>query len=178
MKVIFRSIFLLALAFSSSCAVLTGDKNDTVSIASIPSGANIFIEGVNYGQTPATIKIEAKNSTVVLTKEGYGSTKIELEAWATMKSKACSADALTMILPWSVYSVLWSGYCNEFKKKEHFVTIPNLSSSLNSNSNSVMGLGKAPVDMINYYYNQQNNQNQYLAPRQQPQQQRQQFYGQ
>lgn len=169
MKIILKFTLLLSLAYASSCAMISGDKNDHVSISSTPSGADIFIRGINYGRTPATINIEAKNSTVVLTKEGYGSTKIELEAWSTMKSKACIADALTMIFPWSLYSAMWSGNCNEFKQKEHFVTIPNLSSSLKSNSNSMIGVGKAPADMINYYY--KGNSNQYLTPRQQ-------YYGQ
>ncbi len=148
---LFRTLSLLALmTASSSCALMMNDKNDQVSINSNPSGANIFIEGRDYGQTPATINIEAKNSTVVLTKEGYGSTKLELEAWAAVKNGACSADMLGAILIVPLYSVLWSGKCNEFKEKQYFVTIPRTLAA----KNSMMGVGKRPSDMINYYYNQ------------------------
>lgn len=148
---LFRTLSLLALlAASSSCALMMNDKNDQISINSNPSGASIFIEGRDYGQTPATINVEAKNSTVVLTKEGYGSTQLQLEAWAAVKNGACSADMLGAILIVPLYSVLWSGKCNEFKEKQYFVTIPRTGSS----NNSMMGVGKRPSDMINYYYNQ------------------------
>jgi hypothetical protein len=148
---LFRTLSLLSLmAASSSCALMMNDKNDQISINSNPSGANIFIEGRDYGQTPATITIEAKNSTVVLTKEGYGSTQLQLEAWAAVKNGACSADMLGAILVVPLYSVLWSGKCNEFKEKQYFVTIPRTGAA----NNSMMGVGKRPSDMINYYYNQ------------------------
>lgn len=161
--------------------MLMSTKNDQVTIGSSPSGADIFIDGMNYGKTPATITIEAKNSTVVLTKEGYGSTKLEMEAWATMKNKACSMDILTMILPWSVYSALWSGNCNEFKQDNYSAIIPNLMSpSSNSRNPSMMGMGKNPADMINYYYDQNKNQGQRNQYQQQGkyQQQGQQHQGQ
>ncbi len=122
---LFRALSLLALlAASSSCALMMNDKNDQLSINSSPSGAEIFIEGKSYGQTPATINVEAKNSTVVLTKEGYGSTQFNVEAWATMKNGACSADALGSMLVVPLYSLLWSGKCSEFKEKQYSVTIP------------------------------------------------------
>ena len=160
MKIFYKIALLALLSISSSCAMLFGDKTDQVSIGSSPSGADIFIDGINYGRTPATITIEAKNSTVVLTKEGYGSTKLEIEAWATMKNKGCSLDILTAILPWSLYSAQWSGYCNEFKKDSYSAVIPNLSSS-NRRAPSMMGVGKKPADMINYYYDQNKARNQH-----------------
>jgi hypothetical protein len=135
------SLFVL-LAASSSCALMMNDKNDQVAINSSPAGADIFIDGKHHGQTPANLNIEAKNSTVVITKEGYGSTQLQLEAWATMKNGACSADAMTAILPWSLYSAFWSGRCNEFKEKEYFVTIPRTGVSPTRNSNIGGGYGQ------------------------------------
>jgi hypothetical protein len=127
---LFRSLSLLALlAASSSCALMMNDKNDQISINSSPSGAEIFIEGKSYGQTPATITVEAKNSTVVLAKEGYGSTQFNVEAWATMKNGACSADALGSIFIVPLYSVIWSGKCNEFKEKQYSINIPRTGSA-------------------------------------------------
>ncbi len=149
MKLLQKLFLILLLTVASSCAMMMNDKNDQVSINSNPSGADIFIEGRNYGQTPATITIEAKNSTVVLTKEGYGSTQLQLEAWAAVKNGACSADMLGAMLIVPLYSVMWSGKCNEFKQKQYFVTIPR-----SGNAGSVIEAGKAPADMINYYYNQ------------------------
>jgi hypothetical protein len=148
----FRKFTLLALlAFSSSCAMLFNDKEVDVSIASTPPGADIFIEGKNYGKTPATIKIEPKNYTVVVTKEGYGSTQLNLEYWVTARNGKCIADMLGTMLVIPYYSFYWSGKCNDFKQKEYFVTIPK---SANAAGGSMMGVGQNPRDMIQYYYQQ------------------------
>jgi hypothetical protein len=146
-----HTLFLSALlAASSSCALMMNDKNDQISVNSTPSGANIFIDGRNYGQTPAVINIEAKNSKMVLTKEGYGSTQVQLEAWAAIKNKACSADMLGVMLIVPLYSVMYSGKCNEFKEKEYFVTIPRSVEARSAPDNFERGLS----GRNNYYYNQ------------------------
>ncbi len=156
---LFRVLSLFALLVaSSSCALMMNDKNDQVSIKSSPSGADIFIDGKNYGQTPATLTLEAKNSTVVLVKEGYGSAKLELQAWAAIKNGACSADMLGAMLLVPLYSFQYSGKCNEFKEEEYFVTIPRTG---NAGKNSLMGAGNSPANMINYYQNQGGYSQQY-----------------
>ena len=101
-----NKLIFLVLFFASSCAMIAGDKRDSVSISSQPSGADIFIQGVNYGKTPATIKLEAKNQKVVLVKEGYGSAELNLETMATIKNGACSADMMTSILVVPLYSLI------------------------------------------------------------------------
>lgn len=159
---LFRALSLLVLlAASSSCALMMNDKNDKISINSSPSGADIFIEGKNYGQTPATISIEAKNSTVVLVKEGYGSAQLQLEAWAAIKNGACSADMLGAILIVPLYSFQYSGKCNEFKEREYFVTIPRTGNAGVAKTGSTIGAGNKPADMINYYQNSSGGQQQY-----------------
>ncbi len=144
---------------SSSCALMMNDKNDQISINSEPSGADIFIEGRSYGKTPATITVEAKNSTAVLTKEGYGSAQLDLKVFAAMKNGACSADALGFMLIVPLYSVMWSGKCYQFKERQYFVTIPHTGNPGSSNSNSMMNMGRSPQEMINYYYTQDTNNN-------------------
>lgn len=154
-----RQIALVAsLLFASSCAAMFNDKNAEVSINSNPAGADIFIEGRNYGKTPATLNIEAKNQTVVLTKEGYGSAQLQLETWYTAKNGKCMADAMGAMFLVPIYSFI-SGKCTEFKEKEYFVNIPNLGgagmSGTYRNPNAPMiGVGNQPQNMINYYYNQ------------------------
>jgi len=136
-----------------------------VTINSNPSGADIFIEGRNYGQTPATIRLEAKNQTVVLTKEGYGSAQLQLEALASIKNGKCAADMAGAILIVPLYSALWSGYCNEFKEKEYFVNIPNIGAPAagQGRGTPMVGTGNDPKQMIDYYYNQ--DMQQYRARR-------------
>ena len=160
MKLLQTFSLLVLLSMSSSCALMMNDKNDQISISSEPSGADIFIEGRSYGKTPATITAEAKNSTLVLTKEGYGTAQLDLKVFATMKKNgACSADALGAMLIVPLYSVLWSGKCYQFKERQYFVNIPRTGNTGASNGNSMMNMGRSPQEMINYYYTQDTNNN-------------------
>ncbi len=154
MKLLRKFTLLALLSFSCSCAMLFNEKEVDVSIGSNPPGADIFIEGRNYGKTPATIKIEPKNYTVVLTKEGYGSTQLNIEYWATARNGKCIADMIGTMLIIPYYSFYWSGYCNDFKQKEYFVTIPRMTGA--AAKGSMMGVGQNPRDMIQYYYNSPN----------------------
>jgi len=163
MKLLQTFSLLVLLSMSSSCALMMNDKNDQISISSEPSGADIFIEGRSYGKTPATITAEAKNSTVVLTKEGYGTAQLDLKVFATMKNGACSADALGAMLIVPLYSVLWSGKCYQFKERQYFVNIPRTGNAGSSNSNSMINIGRSPQEMINYYYTQDMSNNGGLA---------------
>lgn len=158
MKLARQLALVASLLLASSCAAMMNDKNAEVSINSNPPGANIFIEGRNYGQTPATLNIEAKNQTVVLTKEGYGSAQLQLETWYTAKNGKCMADAMGAMFIVPLYSFI-SGKCTEFKEKEYFVTIPNTggagtAGSYRGPNASMIGAGNQPQNMINYYYNQ------------------------
>lgn len=154
MKIISKIALLLLMVGSSSCAMMLGDKNDSVSILSNPPGADIFIDGRNYGKTPATLDIEAKNHTVTLTKEGYGSTQLQLETWATIKNGACGADIfLGWILIYPLYNAMWSGDCGEFREDTYSAVIPQSASRSNNNNSGNQNR--------NYYYNQgQTNPNQ------------------
>lgn len=159
MKLLQTFSLLVLLSISSSCALMMNDKNDQISINSEPSGADIFIEGRSYGKTPATITVEAKNSTVVLTKEGYGSSQLDLKVFATMKNGACSADALGAMFIVPLYSILWSGKCYQFKERQYFINIPRTGNAGAFNNNSMMNMGRSPQEMINYYYTQDTNNN-------------------
>ncbi len=150
-----KNLVLAAILFSSSCAMISGNKNDSISISSQPSGAEIIINGMNYGKTPATINIEAKNQKAVLIKEGYGSSELSLETIVSMKNGACAADALTSMLIVPLYSLLFSGNCSEFKQKEHFVNIsPSQNANFGRTSNSRSGFGNKGLGS---YYDQQND---------------------
>jgi hypothetical protein len=167
MKIFLKLSTIIFLLFSSSCAMMFGEKEAMVSIASQPPGANIIIEGKNYGQTPTTLKLEAKNYSVSLIKEGYGATDIKLESWVTIKNGHCAADALTFwaIIPY--YSLLFSGYCAEFKQKEYLANIPY--QALRNNQNSVK-----PINYYDYQssgYNAQPSQSNYYSNPYQSQQQ-------
>lgn len=154
-----RSLALVAiLSFASSCALMFNDKQAEVTINSTPPGADIFIEGKNYGKTPATLKLEAKNQTAVISKEGYGSAQLQLETWYTVKNGKCLADSMGTMLIIPIFSFT-SGKCSEFKEKEYMVNIPNTGGIGMGRGNSMVGSGNKPQEMINYYYNQNPNAN-------------------
>ena len=156
MKLLRQLTFVAVLSSASSCAMMFNDNQSEVSINSNPTGANIFIEGKNYGQTPAKIKLEAKNQTAVLTKEGFGSAHLQLETWAAIKNGKCLADALGTIFVVPGYSFMYSGKCSEFKEKEYFV---NIQKTFNARPEPMVGAGNSPKNMIDYYYNKSVPQN-------------------
>lgn len=136
MKLITKFFAISSIIFSSSCAMMTGEKLDKVSIDSSPSGAQIFIDGKYMGATPATLNIEPKNYKVQLKKPGYGSTELQLEYWVAAKTKSCMLDALTSMLIVPLYSFYWSGYCNEFKEDQYSAIIPrNAAPAVSSGNN-------------------------------------------
>jgi hypothetical protein len=148
-------LLTLLLLNISSCAYLFNDDKVAISINSSPPGANIIIEGKNYGVTPATIKIEAKNYEVKLVKDGYGSTTIKTEAWGAVRDggdgKRCIADLLNPLLFFSAYSK----YCADFKQKEYFATIPYVAveNAQYNNATSQQPQRFTP-SAIDYYYKQ------------------------
>lgn len=131
MKITLKNIFVVtALYLLSSCAYMMNSKTVDVAINSNPAGAEIVIDGKNYGRTPITINLEPKNYNVVLTKEGYGSAQIKLESWQAIRRKQgegsrCVLDTLGAILIAPLFSA-WSVYCRDFKEAEYSVNIPYL----------------------------------------------------
>jgi len=124
MKFVTRLFAISAIILSSSCAMLSNDKLDVVTIESTPPGADIFIEGVNYGKTPRTLNIIPKEYNITVKKSGYGSAQIKTSYLAAAKNKSCVADSMAAMLIVPIYSFYYSGYCNQFKKKSYSVVIP------------------------------------------------------
>ena len=164
MKLITKSILLSLLALSSSCAYFGNAKTVDVSIASNPSGADVFIEGRNYGKTPLTLNIEPKGYVVTVTKEGHGSAIVNLEAWQAIREGAsnkgdggrCIADVIgtMLVIPYFSYQ---SVYCRDFKQKEYFVNIPYIGANAGRVDSRGMPNPQDAAAMANYYYNQDMN---------------------
>lgn len=167
-----KNLFLASLLFLvSSCAMIFNDKEVDVFIDSNPQGANVFIDGKNYGKTPLNLRIEPKNYTLTLTKDGYGSTQLQMEKYTALRNGKCLADAMGTMFVIPYYSYYWSGYCDDFKEKRYFGAIQPQGKnygSMNNNNSSMMGWGKSPEQVINYYYDGSQN----------PMQMQQNLYGQ
>ena len=58
----------------SGCASIFGDNTRVVKVDSNPQGAEVYIDNVEYGKTPATIKLPSYiygGKIITLKKEGY-----------------------------------------------------------------------------------------------------------
>ena len=72
-------LVIICLLFSS-CATIINGPDQKVTIVSDPSGADIEINGVEAGKTPATFRIlRAKDHEITLSKEGYHVHTVKLE---------------------------------------------------------------------------------------------------
>ncbi len=151
MKLNSKIILLSILAATCACT-LFNDKVVDLSINSTPSGATIFVDGQNYGRTPAVISIEPKTHDIILAKEGYGSTSFAPEVWwgkgrtdvngnITRDGTRCLTDFLTASL-W----FLNSSRCGDFKQKQYFINIPKTVKSVDNDA----GFERRPA-AINYY---------------------------
>jgi hypothetical protein len=158
---IISSTFLILLC--SSCSFFN-KKTVDVSINSNPSGASVYIEGKNYGQTPLTLNIEPKPYDAVIVKEGYGSINHHMDIWygtirtdidgeRTADGTRCFLDTMSLLFAFNAWNAT---RCGDFKEKVHNVIIPR---SNNFSANSSMGAGRKKSDIINYYYNNNNPSN-------------------
>lgn len=72
----FKKLVLLTASVSllSGCATLFGDNTRQVKVDSRPQGADVYIDGMRYGTTPATITLPSYiygGKTLVLKKDDY-----------------------------------------------------------------------------------------------------------
>ena len=129
-----RRIFTLALMLvCASCAIMGNDTKSTVSINSNPPGANVIIEGRNYGMTPMIVQLNVKDYDVSLIKEGYGAAQFRLEKIQGIEKGPdggrCLADAIGSMFIITFYSAYYSDYCKTFKEQEYNVEIPYSASN-------------------------------------------------
>jgi PEGA domain len=122
-------LFLIS-SFTSSCAFFNSTKV-TLPIASNPPGANVYIDGAYFGKTPTILNLEpSKDYQATLTKEGYGSSTVNLETWASVRggrgadTTRCVLDAMGAMLIIPLASFL-SVHCRDFKQEQYMVNIQN-----------------------------------------------------
>lgn len=72
MKKLIKLVLLIAVIFLlSGCATLfKTDSLKQIPVASAPQGAEIFINGVSYGVTPTTLKLEDGENYNIVFKQG------------------------------------------------------------------------------------------------------------
>ena len=81
MKKIITYVLLAVYTVSfSSCATIFTGSRQTVKVATIPPGADVFVEGEKMGQTPTeiTLKKGFNPESVVVKKEGFENKNLPL----------------------------------------------------------------------------------------------------
>jgi hypothetical protein len=122
------STILLAatMLFMSSCAtVFTGTK-DTISFNSTPSGAMIYIDGVEQCKTPCTMRVKRSlNDTSVEFKlDGYETRLITL----SKDFNVVSIINLGNLLGWAIDGV--SGAVMKYDRKSYDITLDSKKTSM------------------------------------------------
>jgi len=81
MKISKMAIFLglvPAMLFTSCATIIHGSKQ-SINISSTPAMANIWIDGMQYGQTPAVVKLARQDTHIVqIELEGYHTYQMHL----------------------------------------------------------------------------------------------------
>lgn len=68
----FILLVISCLSVLSSCSSIIKGTSQAVTFNSSPTGADVFVDGINMGQTPVTLKLK-KNTyeTIMIKKKGY-----------------------------------------------------------------------------------------------------------
>lgn len=73
--------FLLIIGLSGCFATVIKGKNSKVEMTSIPSGADVYVNGEHVGQTPIKLKLDSSKSyTIEFRKSGYKSQTKQLSS--------------------------------------------------------------------------------------------------
>lgn len=92
-------IFVVMCFLLTSCASIINGPDQQITILSNPAGAEIHIDGVEAGKTPATLRVlRAKDHTVCLYKEGYHMATAEL-------TRSLSGVSVFYLLPGGLLSM-------------------------------------------------------------------------
>ncbi|HEX8538413.1 MAG TPA: PEGA domain-containing protein [Cystobacter sp.] len=71
MKKLATMILAGAVSLSVGCATVFADKTNLIPIASTPTHADVYIDGLKRGRTPLTLQLDPRRSyTIVFKKEG------------------------------------------------------------------------------------------------------------
>lgn len=77
----FVVIMILCICLPGCFATVFKGKNSKIEMTSIPTGADVYVNGQLVGQTPIKVKLESKNShTIEFRKAGYKSQTKQLNS--------------------------------------------------------------------------------------------------
>jgi hypothetical protein len=129
MKNTLKLLPVIALFIVNSCS-FANKSTVTVPINSNPPGADVYIDGRGYGQTPTFVELTPnKNYQATISKKGYGSTNITMESWYSLRSGdgadggRCMADVGAFVIPYFIVLLFAPEKCGSFKQTDYFVDL-------------------------------------------------------
>lgn len=156
---------IIALVIINSCS-FANKSTVIVPVNSNPPGADVVIDGRNYGQTPTFVELTPnKNYKATISKKGYGSANIDMDTWYSVRGgedgdgKRCLADSAA-VLPIMMVLLFAPEKCGSFKQSDYFVDISGGRTS-GVEEMSVPVNNQNQVNQNNYYQNYQQPNNQY-----------------
>jgi hypothetical protein len=80
-RLIVAAVSVACGLLSAGCATLSNGRSQTVQIASVPSGANVYVDDAAIGVTPARVALPRKQRRVVIRveREGYAAEQITFQ---------------------------------------------------------------------------------------------------
>ena len=133
---------VITLLIINSCS-FANKSTVMVPINSNPPGADVVIDGKNYGQTPVFAELKpSKNYKATISKQGYGSANIDMETWYSLRDvdgadgKRCLADSQVLGIPYFIVLLFSPEKCGSFKQADYFVDLTGGRSAMTGNSES------------------------------------------
>jgi len=119
-------VFVSTMIMLTSCATLFTGTKDRISFNSTPSGATIYIDGIEQCKTPCTLKVKRSLSDkdVEFKLDGYETRLITL----SKDFNVISVLNLGNLFGWAIDAL--SGAVMKYDKKTYDITLDNKSTSM------------------------------------------------
>lgn len=126
MKNLSTILFVTIVLFSTSCATIFTGTKDRLTFNSEPSGATIYIDGIEQCKTPCTMRVKRSiNETDVEFKlDGYETRLITL----SKEFNIVSILNLGNLLGWGIDAV--SGAVLKYDRKTYDITLDNKNTAM------------------------------------------------
>ncbi|MEA4985718.1 hypothetical protein SDC9_34574 [bioreactor metagenome] len=125
MKKISTVLFVTIMLFMTSCATLFTGTKDRITFNTNPSGATIYIDGVEQCKTPCTMKVKRSisDTDVEFKLDGYETRLITL----SKEFNVVSVINLGNLLGWGIDAL--SGAVMKYDRKTYDITLENKTTS-------------------------------------------------
>lgn len=118
-------LFVTIMLFMTSCATLFTGTKDRITFNTNPSGATIYIDGVEQCKTPCTMKVKRSisDTDVEFKLDGYETRLITL----SKEFNVVSVINLGNLLGWGIDAL--SGAVMKYDRKTYDITLENKTTS-------------------------------------------------